>query len=107
VRRLLILNTWYWPVNRDPYYITFSSIIGGPIGRWLIRRHNYFAGGMMRQWFGDSRRLTPAIHQQYLQPLARAEERTGCMEFPRQIIGASAWLDELWRQRARWRAWRR
>jgi haloalkane dehalogenase len=100
VRRLIIFNTWCWPVNRDPYYIMFSSVMGDGIGRFLIRRYNYFAGGMMRQWFGDRSKLTPHIHQHYLRPLARPEERKGCMVFPQQIIGASPWLSELWQQRA-------
>lgn len=101
VRRLIILNTWCWPVNNDPYYIAFSAVMGGPIGRFLIRRHNYFAGGMMRQWFGDRTKLTPHIHQHYLQPLARPEHRTGCMLFPKEILGATAWLNHLWTQRSR------
>ncbi|MEI7771850.1 MAG: alpha/beta fold hydrolase [Chloroflexales bacterium] len=100
VRRLIILNTWCWPVNRDPYYIAFSSVMGGGIGRFLIQRYNYFAGGMMRQWFGDSAKLTPHIHQHYLRPLARPEDRTGCMVFPKEIVGATPWLDSLWRQRS-------
>lgn len=99
VRRMIILNTWCWPVNRDPYYIAFSSVMGGPIGRFLINRHNYFAGGMMRQWFGDRARLTPHIHRHYLQPLARPEERTGTMVFPEQILGATPWLRDLWARR--------
>ncbi|MBX0329635.1 alpha/beta fold hydrolase [Oscillochloris sp. ZM17-4] len=99
VRRLIILNTWCWPVNRDLYYIAFSSAMGGVIGRWLIRRYNYFVTGVMRRWFGDSRLLTPEIHRHYLQPLARPEDRKGCMEFPRQIIAASPWLDSLWSRR--------
>ncbi len=43
VARLIVMNSWAWPVNRDPYYIAFSSFMGGPIGRLLIRRRNVFA----------------------------------------------------------------
>ncbi len=32
-------------------------------------------------------------------PLEKAEERKGNMVFPKQIIGASDWLAELWSQR--------
>jgi haloalkane dehalogenase len=101
VRRLIILNTWCWPVNRDPYYIAFSSVMGGSIGRFLIRRYNFFAGGVMRQWFGDQSRLTPQIHEHYLRPLARPEDRKGCMVFPKEIVGATPWLSELWAQRGK------
>ncbi|MFN8474657.1 MAG: alpha/beta fold hydrolase [Anaerolineae bacterium] len=93
---IIIMNTWAWPVNRDPYYIGFSSFVGGPIGRFLIRRYNFFARSIMRQAFGDKRKLTPAAHQQYLRALATPDDRRGCLVFPKQIIGSTPWLGRLW-----------
>ncbi len=99
VKRLVILNTWMWPVDRDWYYIAFSGFTGGPVGRYLIGQHNFFAKSIMAQSYGVKSRLTPAIHQHYLQALATPAERKGCWVFPGQIIGSSAWLAELWAQR--------
>ena len=96
VARIVIMNTWAWPVNRDPYYIAFSGFVGGPIGRMLIRRNNFFADTIMRQAFGDKRKLTPAAHAQYLKALDNPDDRTGCMVFPKQIIGSTPWLGSLW-----------
>ena len=96
VARLIIMNTWAWPVNRDWYYIAFSGFMGGPVGRWLIQRYNFFARSVMRQAFGDKRKLTPAAHEQYLRALPTAEDRKGCYVFPRQIVKATPWLDQLW-----------
>lgn len=101
VARLIIMNTWAWPVNRDWYYIAFSGFMGGPIGRLLIRRYNFFAKSVMRQAFGDRQKLTPAAHEQYLRALATPEERKGCYVFPRQIIAATPWLGQLWENMAR------
>lgn len=96
VARIVIINTWAWPVNRDPYYIAFSSFVGGPIGRMLIRRHNFFAKTIMRQAFGDKQKLSAAAHEHYLRPLADPADRTGCLVFPKQIIASSPWLGRLW-----------
>jgi haloalkane dehalogenase len=96
VARIVIMNTWAWPVNRDPYYITFSGFVGGPIGRILIRRNNFFADTIMCQAFGDKQKLTPAAHAQYLKALDNPDDRTGCMVFPKQIIGSTPWLGSLW-----------
>ena len=96
VARLVILNTWAWPVNHDPYYIAFSGFVGGPLGRYLIRRHNFFAATIMPNAFGDKRKLTPAAHAQYLAPLADPRDRKGCMVFPKQIVAATPWLGTLW-----------
>jgi len=95
VSRIIIMNTWAWPVNRDPYYIAFSGFVGGPIGRMLIRRYNFFARTIMRQAFGDKRKLTVAAHEHYLRALADPEDRTGCLIFPKQIIGSTPWLAQL------------
>ncbi len=95
VAGIIILNTWAWPVNRDPYYIAFSRFVGGPIGRMLIRRYNFFARSIMRKAFGDPARLTPAVHAHYLNALALPEDRKGCLVFPGQIIGATPWLGQL------------
>jgi len=96
IARIIIMNTWAWPVNRDPYYIAFSSFMGGLIGRMLIRRYNFFARTVMRQAFGDKRKLTKAVHDHYLLPLANADDRKGCLVFPKQIIGSTAWLAQIW-----------
>jgi haloalkane dehalogenase len=96
VAALVILNTWAWPVNHDPYYIGFSSFVGGPIGRMLIRRYNFFVNSIMRQAFGDKRKLTQAAHAHYQRPLADPQDRKGCWVFPKQIVASTPWLGQLW-----------
>jgi haloalkane dehalogenase len=76
VARIIILNTWAWPVNCDPYYLAFSGILGGPIGRVLIRRYTFFARSVLRQAFGDKRKLSREAHRHYLQHLAPPAERS-------------------------------
>ena len=95
VSRLAITNTWCWPVHRDLHYVGFSAFMGGPIGRSLVRRRNFFATGVMKKAFGDPARLTPEIHAQYLAPLADPAEREGTWIFPRRIVRSRAWLEGL------------
>jgi haloalkane dehalogenase len=96
VKRLIVMNTWAWPVDRDPHYVLFSAFMGGPIGRWLVKHRNFFAGTFMRAAFGDKSRLTPQAHEQYKRALPSAAERKGCYIFPKQIIAATPWLGYLW-----------
>ncbi|MBD3380104.1 MAG: alpha/beta fold hydrolase [Candidatus Omnitrophica bacterium] len=100
VSGLVITNTWMWPVGRDPYYALFSSFVGGPVGRWLVMEHNFFAGTMLRLMFGDKSKLTPEVHRHYTKPLARPSERKGSWVFPRSITASSPWLKDLWGKRA-------
>ena len=99
VKRLIILNTWMWPVDDDWYYRAFSRFMGGGVGRFLIRRFNFFARTIMRQAFGDKSQLTKPVHRHYLKPLENRDERKGCWMFPDQIIGSTEWLNELWVRR--------
>jgi haloalkane dehalogenase len=101
VKRLVILNTWMWPVNDDWYYIAFSSLVGGVVGRLLIRHLNFFASVVMKVVYGDKAKLTPHIHAHYLNALATPKSRKGSWVFPQQIIGATDWLAALWAQRDR------
>lgn len=99
IKNIVVTNTWLWSVKGDWYYQAFSRFMGGAIGRWLIRKYNFFANTIMKMAYGDKSKLTPEIHQQYLMPLAVPEERKGCWVFPKQIIASSAWLAELWSRR--------
>ncbi len=100
VKRLIILNTWMWPVNRDWYYIAFSNFTGGVIGRFLIKRFNFFARVIMPLAYGDRKKLTTHVHQHYLTPLQTPEDRKGCWVLPHEILGSTVWLDDLWTRRA-------
>jgi haloalkane dehalogenase len=99
IANIVILNTWLWSVKSDWYYQGFSKFVGGPIGRFLIRKRNFFARDIVKAAFGDKTKLTPEIHKHFLKPFAKVEERKGSWVFPKQIIGSSEWLGSLWSQR--------
>ena len=99
INNIVITNTWLWSVRSDWYYQAFSRFVGGPVGRWLIRNHNFFADTIVRALFADKSRLTPKIHAHYLMPLAKPDERKGSWVFPAEIIGSSDWLQSLWDKR--------
>lgn len=99
IKAIVITNTWLWSVRTDLYYQGFSGFVGGPFGRWLIRRFNFFARTIVPMTYGDRSKLTPKIHTHFLKPFEIPAERKGSWVFPKQIIGASAWLESLWNQR--------
>jgi haloalkane dehalogenase len=94
------MNTWMWPVDDDWYYVAFSKFTGGPIGRFLIKRFNFFARVVMRQSYGNKAKLTEHVHHHYLKPLEMPQERKGCWVLPGEILGSTAWLSDLWARRS-------
>lgn len=101
IRRIVVLNSWLWSVREDPYYRRFSGFMGGPIGRFLNKRFNFFGKAVVKKAMGKPRELTEHLHRHYYRHLAKPADREGCAVFPREIIGSSDWLDGLWQQRGR------
>jgi haloalkane dehalogenase len=99
IRNIVLTNTWLWSVKNDWYYQAFSKFVGGSIGKFLIRKRNFFARDIVKAAFGDKKKLTQDIHNHFLLPLENPEERKGSWVFPRQIIGSSDWLESLWNER--------
>ena len=100
VRRLVIANTWCWPVGDDFHFKSFSFLMSSRIGQYLIKRHNIFVNKVMPKAVGDRRVLTPEImaHYRHAQPSPGA--RSASAALPGCIVGASEWLDSIWRERA-------
>lgn len=96
VARFVVTNTWSWPVNRDFHFVSFSALMGGPIGRMLIRHFNFFVNSFMRVAFGDKSKLSEHAHRHYINALPTAKSRKGCYIFPKQIIESTLWLEKLW-----------
>jgi len=96
VKRLVVMNTWAWPVDKDFHYVAFSAFMGGPVGRFLIKHFNFFASSFMRAAFGDKHKLGDHAHQHYKDALPTAALRKGCYIFPKQIIASTPWLAQLW-----------
>ncbi|MBN2725361.1 MAG: alpha/beta fold hydrolase [Deltaproteobacteria bacterium] len=92
IKHIIITNTWMWSAENDPYYRKFSSFMGGPIGRFLIRNFNFFGKVVIKKCYADKKNFDSGIYAH----LNTRNDRKGCWTFPGQIIGSSRWLEQLW-----------
>lgn len=99
IKKLVILNTWMWSVENDPYYQKFSGMMGGSFGKFMIKNFNIFGRMVVKKAVGDKKKLTKNIHKHYYKHLESKKDRKGCYTFPKEIIGSSEWLNVLWQQR--------
>jgi haloalkane dehalogenase len=67
VARVVMMNTWAWPIDDDPQMARPARLIGGALGRFLYRYANASLKLIMPSAYGDRRKLTPEIHAQYLE----------------------------------------
>ena len=97
IENIVITNTWLWSVKNDWYYQAFSKFVGGSIGKFLINKRNFFARDILRMASGI--KPSKEVHQHYLRPLEKKEERLGSWVFPGQVVGSWEWLESLWEKR--------
>lgn len=91
---LVVGNTWAWPVNGDFHFEVFSRFMGGPIGRLLIRRFNFFVNAMIPAGH-RRRRPTAAEMDHYRQALPTPQRRMPSAIFPKDILAAQTFLADL------------
>ncbi|MDE2694892.1 MAG: alpha/beta fold hydrolase [Chloroflexota bacterium] len=98
VARLVVANTWCWPVSDDRHFRMFSFMMRSPVGQFLIKRFNFFVTQVMPRAVADKAVLTPEVMRHYRNAQPRGE-RAACAALPGHIIGASDWLASIWADR--------
>ena len=101
VRRLVVSNTWCWPVGGDVHFRSFSFFMSSPLGQYLVRRRNFFVDGLMPMAVGDRSVLTPEVMEHYRNAQSDPEARRASAALPGHIVGAHDWLDSIWKEHAR------
>ena len=99
VKRLVIANTWGWPVSGDPHFIRFSFLMSSWMGQFLIRYMNIFVDMVLPKAVGDKAVMTPDVMHHYRKAQASPMERQANAALPGFIIAASDWLREIWGDR--------
>ncbi len=93
VKRLVIGNTWGWPLVGERRMEVFSWIMGGPIGRTMA----YLFNGVARFFFmeGLIRRPNRDVMRMYLAPFANRKNRKQTSISPRLLITAADYLRDV------------
>jgi haloalkane dehalogenase len=104
VSRLVVLNSWMWSFAGDPDMREMAKrarMVSGRLGRFLYRRLNASLRLVTPSAYGDRRKLTRAIHRQYLAAFPDADSRERVLwTLARALLESSAFYDGLWRRRA-------
>jgi len=102
-RRIVVFNTWAWPLDADPWIGAFSRLAGGSLGRVLIRRYNAFARWVVPLAFADRTRLSANAFRAYVDPLDTPDRRMPSWVFPQALRTETDWLRAIWSHRHRLR----
>jgi len=94
VERLIIGNTWAWPIEGDKHFERFSGLMGGSVGRFMILQFNAFVN-LMIPTNVRRRRLSPDVMRAYRGPFPSKKSRMPTWIFPREIRGSHVFLAEV------------
>ena len=100
IRRLVAVNTWMWSFEDDADMAKKARMASGALGRFLYRYGNFSLRVLAPYAYGDRRKLTPAIHRQYLDRFPDAWSREAVLwALARSLLGSSAFYRGLWERR--------
>jgi haloalkane dehalogenase len=99
VRRLVLTNTWAWPLDHRPLVRLFSGPIGTSVGRLLVEQANAFARFVMPLTLGGAPTERPDWLEAYADALDSRPRRRACWTFARSLISETHWLRALWTHR--------
>ena len=94
--RLILMNTWAWPIDDDPKMARGARFIGGAMGRFLYRYANASLRLIMPSAYGDRRKLTKDIHAQYLDVFRDRDARVLVLHaLAKSLLGSRAYYQSL------------
>jgi haloalkane dehalogenase len=93
-KSFVIGNSWAWPVNGDLHFEVFSKMLGGPLGRFLIRHFNVFVNMLIPAGTPKSK-PSKQILDAYRMPFLTKDSRRATAVLPKQIIASSEFLATL------------
>jgi haloalkane dehalogenase len=91
---LVLANTWGWPMTGDPKAHVAAHLMGGPVGRLLIRRVNLFVNAMIPAGH-RLRKPTAGEMAHYRNALATTDRRQATAVLPRRITASRALLADV------------
>ncbi len=100
---LVVMNSWLWPLNKSPLFQIYSRVMGGAIGRALIRKWNLLIRWGMPLGFAHPSRFDVRLREHYERPFRDPSQRRGQWVFARHILKDAPWFEALWKEREKLR----
>ncbi|MCA9838393.1 MAG: alpha/beta fold hydrolase [Trueperaceae bacterium] len=104
IKRIVIMNSWLWPVKADPFYSVFSHLMLTPLGKWMYLQQSFSARVIMKRAFADKSQLSPDLHAQYLKVFPTPQSRKATLDYAQSFIKSDDWFTSLWQNRDKLKA---
>jgi pimeloyl-ACP methyl ester carboxylesterase len=98
VERLVVMNSWLWPLSLDPAIAKQRKMMQSGLMRWLYLRANFSAKVMVKASWGKRSPLTKERHRHFTAMFPDAASRHGTLGFLRATTQEDAALEALARR---------
>jgi pimeloyl-ACP methyl ester carboxylesterase len=94
-RRVVIANTWAWPMDHDRRGRLLMRLVRSPLGRLMYSAFNASPRWLVPASFADPRRLTAHVHRHYLGPFNDRHSRRAPWTLGAHLVDSNAFAPEL------------
>lgn len=98
VERIVLYNTWLWPLNNDKRFRGPARLARSWLGRLLYLRFGFSVNVMMPAGYGDKSKLTPPVHAHFKHALPKASARNATHALAKEIRDAAPFWSAQWEQ---------
>lgn len=91
--RLILANTWAWPLNGIFHFELFSRVMGSAFAKLMIRNANVFVNVMIP--LGTASRVPAEVMRAYRGPFADRDARRPTWEFPKELLRSETFMRRL------------
>jgi haloalkane dehalogenase len=102
IESLVVLNSWMWDFGSEPQFVKATRLMATAFGRFMYRFLNASLRLIMPLAYAERRRLTRAIHSQYLAPFRDRDARVRVLwALARALTSSARTFQGLWAARAK------
>ena len=99
IKRLVVLNTWMWPLQDDLSKRIVGGFLSSPLGRMLCLRYNLEVNVIIPSAFAKRSRLTQTAHEHYRYASRDENGRWAIWVYARELLASQDWYHGLWDRR--------
>jgi haloalkane dehalogenase len=103
IARLVIFNTFLWPMSGEFAPPALGRVLAGPVGRLLYRRLHFSPRAIVPVAWHNKATFTPAVRRHYEQVHRTPAQRTALWALARALYASQPWYESLWQRRERLR----
>lgn len=99
VRRVVMMNTWMWPLAGNKAVEGTVKFAQSGLGRYLLERKNHEVTFKLLSQVKEKSKFTKDVRRHYVGPFADAGHRRAPQDYTRAMLQSGPWLQGLWSRR--------